>query len=342
MPSLASLATLPSLPRVSVVIPSLNEERYIGALLDSIEAQDYPLDRIEVLVADGGSSDATREIVASRAAHTSLAALRLVDNPGRSTAAGLNAGAAAATGEVIAIVGAHAELDPGFVSNNVRALEESGAAATGGPIETIGDGPVASAIAAAMSHPFGVGDAKFRYASESGDVDTIAFAAYRREVFDELGGFDLEKDKGEDDDFNYRLRKAGGRLFLTPSVRSRYYSRASFPGLWKQYLGYGGAKGRAFVDDPAALGPRHFVPLAAVLGGAFLLFAVVILRRLIRLATLGLAAYGALALVSGRSAASKSNADWRLTSLAFPVIHASYGIGMAIGIFKRWRQTRDR
>ncbi len=254
----------------------------------------------------------------------------------------MNAGAREATGEVITIVGAHAELDPGFVANNVRALETSGAAATGGPIETLGEGPVASAIAAAMSHPFGVGDAKFRYAGEAGDVDTIAFAAYRREVFDELGGFDVEKDKGEDDDFNFRLRKAGGRLYLTPDVRSRYYSRASFSGLWKQYLGYGRAKGRAFIDDPAALGPRHFVPLAAVLGGGFLLFAVVVLHRLVKLATLGLAAYGALAIISGRSAAGKSDANWKLTSAAFPLMHGSYGLGMAAGIVRRWLESRER
>lgn len=340
MPSLASLPVLPAEPKVSIVIPTLNEERYIAALLDSIDAQTYPRDHVEVIVADGGSSDATRAIVEQRSEQASAGSVRLVENALGSTAGGLNTGAKEATGEVIIVVGAHSELDRDFVRANVAALQESGAAATGGPIETVGEGEAAAAIAAAMSHPFGVGDARFRYATEPGDVDTIAFAAYRREVFDVLGGFDLARDKAEDDDFNYRLRKQGGRLYLTPAVRSTYYSRASFSGLWKQYSGYGAAKGRAFMDDPGALGPRHFVPMAVVVGGATLLALSPFVRNAHRTLKLLGTLYGAAAIFSGRRAASRTGANPWLTALAFPVMHGSYGSGMALAIFKEWRSRR--
>ena len=340
MPSLNSLPALQAEPRVSIVIPALNEERYIAALLDSVEAQTYPANKIEVIVADGGSTDATRPIVELRTRSTPLVAVRLVENALGSTAGGLNTGAKVATGEVIIVVGAHSELDREFVRANIAALRESGAAATGGPIETIGEGEVASAIAAAMSHPFGVGDAKFRYASEPGDVDTIAFAAYRREVFDVLGGFDLDRDKAEDDDFNYRLRKEGGRLYLTPAVRSRYFSRASFPGLWRQYLGYGTAKGRAFMDDPGALGVRHFIPMAVVVVGGLLLVLSPVVQKANRLLKLLGVLYAVTALVSGRRAAARNGANWWMTALAFPVMHGSYGGGMALAIFNEWRSRR--
>ena len=340
MQSLASLPSLPAEPRVSIVIPALNEERYIEALLDSIESQTYPHHLIEVIVADGGSTDTTRTIVELRGRTTGLGALRLIENALGSTAGGLNAGAKAATGDVIIIAGAHSELDPDFVRANVSALQESGAAATGGPIETLGVGRVASAIAAAMSHPFGVGDAKFRYASKPGDVDTIAFAAYRREVFDALGGFDITKDKAEDDDFNFRLRKAGGRLYLTPAVRSRYFARASYSGLWRQYSGYGSAKGRAFMDDPAALGPRHFVPMAVVLGGAGLLILAPVLKKAARTLKLLMLAYGLAAALSGKKASERNGAPWWLTAIAFPIMHGSYGSGMALAIFRDWRARR--
>ncbi|MGK2965738.1 MAG: glycosyltransferase family 2 protein [Tepidiformaceae bacterium] len=337
---LASLPPLPPQPLVSVVIPSLNEERYIGACLQSLEEQTYPLSRIEVLVADAFSTDRTREIVELHALDSALGTLTLVDNPGRTTANGLNAGAALAKGEVIVILGAHSAVDHDFIAENVRALRDTGAAATGGPIRTEGETPVASAIAAALSHPFGVGDARFRFSEEPGDVDTIAFAAYRRECFDLLGGFDTTRDKGEDDHFNYMIRRAGGRLYLTPRVRSTYYARSGYRALARQYFGYGRAKGRALIDETPSIRPRHLVPAGAVAAGGLLTLlslaatparAILVLGGL---AYAGLGAYSAYRSTSRRGETLLAPA----AAIAFPIVHASYGLGTFRGIYDALRR----
>jgi len=180
--------TLPERPLVSIVIPCLNEERYITGLLDALAAQDYGPDGIEVIVADGGSTDATRELV--RSYPSPFARLELVDNPRRITVAGLNEGMKAARGDCWIIIGAHSTVRPDFVRQSVEALKRTGAACVGGPIDTIGEGAVGRAIAAAMSSPFGVGNAKFRYANEAGYVDTVPFGCYHRRVWEVVGEFE--------------------------------------------------------------------------------------------------------------------------------------------------------
>lgn len=332
-----SLAALPPLvddPLISVVIPSLNEERYIGACLASLEQQTYPAARIEVLVADGGSGDRTRQIVELHAAGTRLGRLELLDNPDRSANHGLRLGAERAAGDVIIILGAHTTVAPDFVAENVRALRESAAAAVGGPMDTVGETPLASAIAAALSHPFGVGDVRFRTSAEPGDVDTIAFAAYRRECFDRIGNFDVTRDKRVDDQYNWRIRRAGGRLFLTPAIRSTYFARSDYRALARQYLGYGRAKGRALIEETGSIGPRHLVPAVAVGGGSLLAFLAIFSAPARLLLTIGGLAYAALGGYSAYRATSRRGVTYLApgTALAFPVIHASYGLGTLLGI----------
>lgn len=293
-----------------------------------------------MLIADGGSSDTTRAIVAAEGERAAFP-VRIIDNPERTTPAGLNAGVRAASGDVIVILGAHATADVRFVEAAVTALRETGAAAAGGPIETIGEGAVAEAIAAAMSHPFGVGDARFRYATEPGYVDTIAFAAYRRECFDVLGGFPTDRVRAEDDFFNYQVRRAGGKLYLTPDVHSTYFARATFAGLARQYFGYGEAKGRAAVEEPASVRPRHLVPLAAVIGGGLLTAAALAAPRARWAFGGGTVLYGVLAAVSAVQATR--GRDGRLaplTAAAFPLIHMAYGLGSALGIVRALRGRR--
>jgi GT2 family glycosyltransferase len=235
---------------------------------------------------------------------------------------------------VIIILGAHSEAADDFVAANVATLARTGAAAAGGPIETAGEGAVGRAIAAALSHPFGVGDARFRYAHEEGETDTIAFAAYRRECFDILGGFDPERVDAEDGHFNYRIRAAGGRLYLDPAIRSRYHGAAGYRALWRQYFRYGKGKGRAIVFEPRFARPRHLVPALVVAGGGALALASLRSRRARRLLmTLG-GLYWSLAQRSGRRASGRSG-NGRLaplTTLAFPVMHLAYGIGSILGI----------
>lgn len=329
---------------MSVVIPALDEERYIGACLASLEEQTYPPGRIEVLIADGGSSDRTREIVELHRADSRVGRIELLHNRDRSAAHGLRLGAEHSRGDVIVILGGHSTVAPDFLEENVRALRETGAAAVGGPLQTIGESPLASAIAAALSHPFGVGDARFRTSSTAGYVDTIAFAAYRRECFDRIGPFDVTRDKRVDDQYNWRIRNAGGRLYLTPRIRSSYFARSSYRALARQYFGYGQAKGRALVEETGSIGARHLVPAGAVAAGGVLGVLAVFSGAARVLLVLGGAAYTALGAYSAYRVTARRGETYLApgAALAFPVIHASYGVGTILGVVAALRSPTTR
>lgn len=322
---------------VSVVIASLNEERFIGGCLESLYRQDYPASSLELIVADGGSEDATRDLVAA-AQSRSPVPITLLHNPGRDAPNGFNTGLARARGAVIILFSAHAVAEPDFVRANVEALRETNAAAAGGPIITKGEGALGRAIAAAVSHPFGVGNARFRYSESPGYVDTIAFAAYRRECFDVIGGFRTDRVLAVDDFFNYELRRAGGRLFLTPAVRSTYFSRSTPGKLFRQYFGYGRAKGTAMTEAPDSILPRHLVPAATVIGAILLgVLGLVSRRSRLLLAVFG-AAYGSAALTAAGRTREKANT--LLTALTFPILHSAYGFGTILGVLAARRRRR--
>lgn len=330
---------LPARPLVSVVIPCLNEERYIEALLDSLAAQDYGPGGIEVIVADGGSSDRTRELV--RAYHSPFARLELVDNPKRITVGGLNAGMRAARGDCWVIIGAHSLVRADFVRASVAALERTGAACVGGPIETIGEGTAGKAIAAAMSSPFGVGDAKFRYSAEEAEVDTVPFGCYHRRVWEVVGEFDETVDGADEDSYNARLIEAGGRIVLVPEIRSSYYPRRTFTALAKQYWEYGAAKGTLLARG-RPLQWRHFAPAGMVAGGPLLLLAGLWLRPARYMLGILSAAYvlggGAMA----ARAAAKAGANPILTFAAMATLHATYGAGFIAGAWRERRRLGSR
>lgn len=326
---------LPARPLVSIVIPCLNEEDYITALLDSLAAQDYGSDGIEVLVSDGGSTDRTRDLV--RAYPSRFARLELVDNPRRITVAGLNEGMDASRGDCWIIIGAHSKVRPDFVRESVEALQRTGAACVGGPIETIGEGTMGLAIAAAMSSPFGVGNAKFRYAETEGEVDTVPFGCYHRKVWEVVGRFDETVDGADEDSYNQRLIDAGGRIWLTPAIRSSYFPRRTLKALAKQYREYGAAKGTLF-QRGRPLQPRHFAPSAMVAGGP----ALWLLGRVSKQARVALkllaALYIAGGLVMASRAASKNGANPVLTFAAMATMHVTYGAGFLEG----WWRERSR
>lgn len=320
--------TLPDRPLVSIVIPCLNEERYITGLLDALACQDYGPDAIEVIVADGGSIDATRDLV--RSYSTPFARLDLVDNPRRITVGGLNAGMDAASGDCWIIIGAHSSVRPDFVRASVEALQRTGAACVGGAIDTIGEGTIGKAIAAAMSTPFGVGNARFRYSDEEGEVDTVPFGCYHRRVWEVVGRFDESVDGADEDSYNARLIEAGGRIVLVPTIRSSYFPRRSFQALAKQYWEYGAAKGTLLARG-RPLRTRHFAPSAMVAGGPMLWLlghafkpARLVLRTLV-------VAYVAGGLVMAARASRKQNANPFLAFAAVATMHLSYGAGFIVG-----------
>ena len=316
-------------PFVSVLVPVRNEARYIERCLSSLAAQDYPRDRFEVLVVDGRSDDATRGLVLHFAAESTLD-LRLLDNARRQTAAGLNRGLDEARGEVIVRVDGHATVAPDYLSRGVFALFDAGADCVGGVIEAAGDTPTGHAIAIAMSSRFGVGGAAFRVGGE-GPVETVAFGAYRRDVFDRIGRFTEDIDKGEDDEFNYRLCDAGGSILLVPKMHARYTVRGSLRGLWRQYYGYGRAKPAVLARHPSQARARQFAPAALV--AALAATGTLALAGRSRPLRLLLAIYGAAATAASVAAARRAGArDAAILPAVFACLHVSNGLGFLTGL----------
>ena len=322
-----------SQPLVSVVVPMHNERRYIERCLRSLAAQDYPRDLFEVIVVDGGSTDGSSELVESM--RDEMPNLRVVENRGKHTSRGLNLGLAFARGDVIARVDAHASVAPDFLSEGVAALRRADADAVGGPIETLGDGATGEAIALAVSSPFGVGNAVFRYSQREQWTDTVAFPAYRRDVFDRIGPF-AEIDGGEDDEFHLRLLDAGGRILLTPQIRATYYARRSYAELVRQYFGYGQAKVVVLQRHPRRTRLRQLVPagfVVALVGSFFVgLFGGLMILPLVIVG----GAYLALSL--GVSVALAWRRGWRYLPrlpLAFVCMHLAYGVGFLSGLLRR-------
>ena len=251
-----------SAPLVTVVVPVYNDRTHLRQCLDSLIQSDYPAGQLEVLVVDGGSDDGSQSMVLQLAEQGEV--IRLLHNPRRITAAGANIGIQHAAGDVIIILSAHSYVASDFIRQSVRYLYQTGASCVGGPIHSISDSFVGKAIALAMSSPFGVGNALFRYSRHEQYVDTVAFGAYRRKVFHKIGLYDENLVYNEDDEFNSRLRERGGKIFLTPAIQSFYYTRPSLRRLWRQYYHYGLGKVRVIQRHRHVAMTRHFVPFSFV------------------------------------------------------------------------------
>jgi glycosyltransferase involved in cell wall biosynthesis len=289
----------------------------------------HPQDRLEVLVADGLSTDGTREIVA--AAAKTRPGLRLLDSPGRTAPCGLNVGVREARGTIVVRVDGHCEIERDYVSRCVAHLEAGDGDAVGGSVVTVGEDRLADTIAVAMSSPFGVGGSAFRTVrGRTLLVDTVPFPAYTRAILDRVGPFDEELVRNQDDEYNARLRKLGGRVLLAADVRSRYYSRGSWRGLWRQYFQYGYWKVRVLQKHPRQMKLRHFVPAAFVgtlaLSAAFAPF----WRPLAALGLLAAYALAVLARLSSLRASAHGARIFRL-ALAFGILHVAYGAGFWAG-----------
>jgi len=254
------------LPSVSVVMPIRNEAQFIEESLEALLDQDYPQDRLELIVVDGMSEDGTRAIVQRLADRNRN--MVLVDNPRRITPAGMNLGIRRATGTVILRVDGHAVVPRDYVNQCLEWLLKSKAEGVGGAVNSTGTSYVGEAIAVGMSSPFGVGSSGFRTAGNHGKpvrVDTLPFWAFRRRVFDRIGMFNEQMVRHQDYELNYRLRQSGGEIFLLPWLRVKYYVRSTMRKLWRQYWQYGIWKGRFLRTHPRSLRLRHLAPPVLVM-----------------------------------------------------------------------------
>jgi glycosyltransferase involved in cell wall biosynthesis len=324
-------------PLVSVVIPMRNEAASIGTLLEGVLAQQYR-GHLEVLVVDGESSDDSVRVVERIAARDPR--VRLLHNPRHIVPSALNLAIRAARGDVICRIDGHTRIAPDYVSAGVEALRRTGADNVGGPMQAVGGGWFGDAVAVATSSRFGVG-AYFHYGTEEREVDTVYLGMWPRSVFERVGLFDEELVRNQDDEFNYRLRKAGGRVMLIPAMQSWYQNRQTLTALLRQYYQYGRWKVRVLQKHPRQMSWRHFVPplFVAGVGGLTVLGAVAppagmaarVIFSLYLLAILAVAASATL---------RRGVAAWLATALAFASIHLAWGAGFLNGLITfagRWR-----
>jgi succinoglycan biosynthesis protein ExoA len=325
-----------SRPFVSIVMPVRNEADFMAESLSAVLEQDYPHERLEVLVVDGMSTDTTRHVVRSLARGCASVAVTLLENPGCIAPTALNIGIQRARGDVIVRVDGHCRIARDYVSRCVDHLRESNVSGVGGPIRTIAKTSTGQAIASAMSSPFGVGPSSFRTLQDRTlVVDTVAFPAYTRAALELAGPFDEKLVRNQDDEYNYRLRKLGGTLLLAADVRSDYYSRGSLRSLFRQYFQYGFYKVRVMQKHPRQMHPRQFMPLGFVLA----LVATLVAAPVSRLGRVGLltltAVYGLVILaVATRIARRQGWAQWPPLMAAFPALHVGYGAGFLAGLVR--------
>jgi glycosyltransferase involved in cell wall biosynthesis len=331
-PDLAPGAIARPIARVSVIAPMWNEAAHIDGFVADIAAQDFDRE-LELLVADGGSTDGSVERLRAAAEREGIE-VTVLDNPARWVSAGLNSCIRASTGDLIVRVDCHSRYPTDYLRRCVAAAEETGAENVGGVFIPTGRTSTERAVACAMNTPFG-GIHWTRHGNdERVEVDTVPYGAFRPGAFQRAGVFDESLVRNQDDEFNLRLRLAGGRIVLDPAIRIFYTPRGRFAGLFRQYYQYGLWKPAVMSKHGRVVSARSLAPIAFV-ASLVLLGALATFSGTARvLLALELAAYVTGALVFGVLAVRVGGESLRLLPrviAAFAVFHVAYGIGMAVG-----------
>jgi glycosyltransferase involved in cell wall biosynthesis len=351
--------TITHTPFVSLILPIRNETAYIERCLQAILAQDYP-GQMEVLIVDGMSTDDTLDLLQRFILqHSSII---LLENPGKIVPTGINIALRQAKGEIVIRVDGHTLIAPDYVRQCVEALQRTNADNVGGKMNAIGNNPFGKAVALATSTPFGVGGARFHYSDREEWVDTVYMGAWPRRVFEKIGLFDEELVRDQDDEFNYRLRAAGGKILLSPKIKSEYTVRSAPKALWRQYYQYGFYKVRVLQKHPRQMSLRQFAPpafvlalLLSALSALFFLFTSCTLCPswlialpafvpiLYLLANLLASIWTAIKKVrSARYSLLSTLYSLLLLPLVFAILHLSYGLGFLAGLVKFWNRWNDR
>ena len=318
-------------PKVSVIVPCYNEQSTIRLLLEALHSQTFPRADMEVVIADGISTDRTREAIAAFQKDSPDLEVRLVDNTVRTIPAGLNCAIEASRGEIIVRLDAHSKPYPDYVENCVKAHVAGHGDNVGGvwEIQPGAQTWIAKSIAIAAAHPLGVGDAMYRLASSSAEVDTVPFGSYRRTLIEKIGGYNESLLTNEDYEFNTRIRKSNRRVWLDPSIRSIYFSRSTLGELIRQYWRYGYWKWRMLRRFPDTIRWRQALPPLFVLSliGLALTSIILPLARWMLIAEFFL--YFIILLLVGAHAAFKRRQPFLLFGLplAISAMHLAWGSG---------------
>jgi len=330
------------IPKVSIIVPCYNEEKTIGLLLRAIQKQDYPQSNIEIVIADSLSTDTTKEKISEFINENPSILVKVVDNAKQTIPSGVNCAAKAAKGEILVRLDAHSEPNKEYVKTSVDLLQNNVAENVGGiwEIQPGEDTCIAKAIAKAAAHPLGVGDAKYRVSTKAQYVDTVPFGAFSKKTFDSLGRFDEALLANEDYEFNARLKNNGGRVWLDPRIRSKYYARKNLKELAKQYWRYGFWKVKMLQRYPATIRWRQAIPplfIASIfILGIFSIF--IPFTRIILGVELGIYLL-TLLLIGLQTTIKHNNLCFLLIPLAIITMHFSWGVGFINSLFtSMWRE----
>ncbi len=318
-------------PKVSIIVPCYNEQSTIRLLLEALRSQTFPRAGMEVVVADGMSTDGTRQAIATFQEDFPDLEVHLVDNPLRNIPSGLNRAIEASRGEIIVRLDAHSRPYPDYVANCVSA-HKAGRGDNVGGVWEIHPGAqtwIAKSIAVAASHPLGVGDALYRLAASASEVDTVPFGSYRRTLIEKIGAYNESLLTNEDYEFNARIRKANGRVWLDPSIRSMYFARSTFLELIRQYWRYGFWKWRMLRRFPDTLRWRQALPPLFILSLMGLILLSIFLPLFAWVLIGELAIYFSVLLVAGVHAAIRQRKPFLLPGLplAITAMHIAWGSG---------------
>jgi glycosyltransferase involved in cell wall biosynthesis len=321
-------------PKVTVVVPCFNEEDTIRGVLAALSRQTFPLEKMEVLVVDGLSTDETAARIEAFQQEGTGLRVRVVENPKRIIPAALNLGIHNARGEYIIRLDAHSVPHPEYVARSVAGLEQHLGDNVGGVWKIVpsADTWIGRSIAAAASHPMAVGDAKYRYADTPEEVDTVPFGGFRRDFLLKMQGFDESLKTNEDYELNTRIRRAGGKIWLDPNIQVQYYSRPNLRQLARQYFRYGYWKVEMLRRYPGSLRWRQALPPLFVLGILVLLAAAVWYTPALWALFSVLALYAAALALSGIDATLQAKRPSNLLGvpLVIMVMHLSWGSAFLI------------
>lgn len=328
---------------VSIIIPTFNEEKFIERCVNSVLAQSYPCQQMDIMIVDGESTDKTCELVQTLStAHPNI---RLINNPKRIQSAAFNIGVQASDAPYIIRLDAHATYDKHYIERCIALLESHPEFGNVGGIWDVlpqNESLIARANALLNHLKFGIGGADFRVGTKAQETDSVPFGAFPRKVLNEIGGMREDLARGEDNEYNSRIRKAGYKIWLDPAIRSSYYARPTLRSSCRQMYANGQSIGQLFYVDRKAIGLRHLVPLAFVM--ALIVSSILAIFSIYGCYMLGfiLAAYILAALAADIDACRKNGWNYFfILPVLFFCVHASYGLGTIVGLLTFSKQSRD-
>ena len=330
-------------PFITYIVPIRNESLVIERTIKSIINQKNNNFEFEILVADGMSTDGTRNII--KRLMKIVDEIRLIDNPEKIVPTGFNRALSISRGDYIIRIDGHAELATDFLQNSIKELKNTNAHCVGGPIKNITKGVIGNAIAIVQKSKFGVGGVAFREKIEKGKyVDTLAFGVYNRNVFEKLGGYDIELIRNQDDEFNFRMLQNNLKIWLHPSIKSYYHSKKTIIGLFKQYFQYGFYKIRVFQKRRGFSSFRHIIPLLFILFLCFSLLLYLIKGINFPILVIGFAYINASLIFTIIEFLKNIHKGTSLLflPLCFLTLHIAYGLGSLFGMIYFINKWNDK